>query len=86
MPSYTAQNGAKEKKKKKAVRNPSECHFVCLFLSLSAHPDRYQLIANLTPINLFTGCQERKSSFSPFHPPPRLLILTLFFFLHSWSV
>ncbi|MEQ2238474.1 hypothetical protein ILYODFUR_033490 [Ilyodon furcidens] len=38
---------------------------VCLFLS--AHTDRHQFIANLTPINTFASCQERKLKFSPFH-------------------
>lgn len=39
----------------------------CVCLSLSAHPDRHQFIADLSPINTFIGCQQRKLKFSPFH-------------------
>lgn len=51
----------------------------CECASPPAYPDRFQLIANFTPINLNTGCRERKKHFSLFHqlllvdtrsPPP----------------
>lgn len=69
-----------------AVRNPSECHSRCLHLSLSLHPDGYQLIAKLP----LTCWQVRSGGSCIFHPTPShfhiLTSLVFFPFLYFWSV
>lgn len=57
-------------RRKKAVRNPSECHFVCLCFSFSAHPVRCQLIAGLTPINPLGDCRWSWTFHLPIKSPP----------------
>lgn len=72
MNAHTSRNGAKEEKR--SVR--SELHFQCVSLSLSPHPDsHHQLIASLTPINLFEGCEERKLLSFLYICPPVLSFL-----------
>lgn len=66
---FSLMKGKMDPVRKGAVRNASEFPFWHACLSLSAHSDRYQLIANLTLINTYTGCQRRKLKFSLFDPP-----------------